>query len=135
MSGRARSVDPPELGEPRGWTNGLVVPADARLLFIAGQTAARGSERDLGGRGMAEQWDGALANVLTVLRHAGGAPADVVRMTVFVTDLDAYRAARRELAGVWNKHFGEHYPAMSLVEVSGLLDPGAVVEVEATAAV
>lgn len=133
MSDAFERIDPPELGEPKGWTNGLLAPPGARVLFIAGQTAARGDERDLAGRSMAEQWRSAIQNVLAVLHAAGGTAEQIARMTIFVTDLDAYRAARRDIGRVWQQHLGSHYPAMALVEVSGLLDPGAVLEIEATA--
>ena len=127
-------INPPALGEPRGWTNGLLAPAGARVLFVAGQTARDGDGRIVPG-GMARQWDQALANVLAVVGAAGGSAADVARMTVFVTDLDAYKAARREIGAVWKARMGRHYPAMSVVEVTGLVDDGAVVEIEATAVI
>ena len=84
---------------------------------------------------MARQWDQALANVLAVVDAVRGRPSDIARMTVFVTDLAAYKSARREIGEVWKGRMGGHYPAMSVVEVSGLVDDGAVVEIEATAVV
>lgn len=128
--GVLRPINPPALGEPRGWTNGML--ADRRILFVAGQTARDGEGRIIGG-GVAPQWDQALANALAVVDAAGGKPTDIARMTVFVTDLAAYRAARRDIGAVWKQRMGAHYPAMSVVEVSGLVDDGAVVEIEATA--
>ena len=67
------------------------------------------------------------------MHGAGGEAKDVVRMTVFVTDVAAYRGSLRALGGVWREHMGRHYPAMALVEVKGLVHPNAVVEIEATA--
>ena len=119
-------------GRPSGWTDGLVAPQGGRIMFVAGQTA-----RDASGKvpasGMAEQFRQALVNVLEVLRAAGGGAGDIGRMTVYVTDLAAYRAARPALAGAWQELMGKHYPAMVLLEVKGLVDENAVVEIEATA--
>jgi enamine deaminase RidA (YjgF/YER057c/UK114 family) len=121
-------------GQPSGWNDGLVAPAGGRMLFVAGQTA-----RDASGKvrqsGFAAQFRQVLVNVLEVLRAAGAGPNDVGRMTVYVTDMKAYRAARKELAGVWKELMGTHYPAMALVEVSGLMDEHALLEIETTAVV
>ncbi|HEX6588550.1 MAG TPA: RidA family protein [Longimicrobiales bacterium] len=130
--GALRAVNPAALGEPRGWTNGFA--GDGTTLFVAGQTARDADGRIVGG-GMARQWDQSLANILAVVSAAGGRPHDIARMTVFVTDLDAYRSARREIGEVWKARMGRHYPAMSVVEVKGLVDEGAVVEIEATAVI
>ena len=125
-----KPINPEALGEPRGWTNGMTGRGD--VLFVAGQTARDSSGRIVGG-GMREQWDQALGNVLAVVQAAGGQAHDIARMTVFVTDLAAYRASTREIGAVWKERMGRHYPAMSLVEVKGLVDEGALVEIEATA--
>jgi enamine deaminase RidA (YjgF/YER057c/UK114 family) len=121
-------------GQPSGWNDGMVAPAGGRVLFVAGQTA-----RDATGKvpksGFAAQFRQALVNVLEVLRAAGAGPADVGRMTIYVTDLGAYRAARGELAGVWKELMGRHYVATALVEVKGLVDENAQVEIETTAVV
>jgi enamine deaminase RidA (YjgF/YER057c/UK114 family) len=125
-------VNPEALGAPRGWNNGLLAPREGRLLFIAGQA---GWEEDAQGPapGFAPQFARALDKVLAVLREAGGAPDDLARLTIYVTDLAAYRASRRALGDAWRERLGKHYPAVALVEVSGLVDGGAVVEIEATA--
>lgn len=125
-------INPPSLGEPRGWTNGLV--GHGATLFVAGQVA-RDANGGIVADDMARQWDHALANVLAVVAAAGGRPADIARMTVFVTDLAAYKSARREIGAVWRERMGAHYPAMSVVEVKGLVDEGALVEIEATAVI
>ena len=83
--------------------------------------------------GFVAQFGLALDKVLAVLRAAGGEPPDLGRMTVYVTDLEVYRASRPALGELWRERLGRHYPAMALVEVSGLLDRGALVEMEATA--
>lgn len=131
---RFTAINPAELGEPKGWTHGWLAPANARLLFVAGQTAADADGR-VGDRDFAAQFESALMKSLLVVTAAGGAPEHVLRMTVYVTDLDAYRESRKAIGDAWRRHMGRHYPAMALVEVSRLLDVEAAVEIEVTAAV
>jgi enamine deaminase RidA (YjgF/YER057c/UK114 family) len=127
-----RILNPEALGEPRGWNNGLLGPPGGRLLLVAGQTD-RDSEGRIRGATFVEQFRGALANVLAVVREAGGAAEDIGRLTMYVTDLAAYRASRHTLGEAYRGLMGGHYPAMAVLEVSGLVDEGAVVEIEATA--
>ena len=97
---RHEIFNPPQLAEPRGWNHGLLAPAGGRILFVAGQTASvRGGGME--SEDFAGQFAVALDRVLAVVRAAGGEPAHVGRMTVFVTDLAAYRDALGELAAVW----------------------------------
>ena len=128
------TINPESLGAPKGWTNGLLAPAGGRVLFVAGQTA-----RDASGKvprlGFVEQWTRALENILVVVREAGGGPAEIGRMTVYVTDLAAYHANLKPLGIAYRKLMGLHFPAMALVEVKGLVDENAVVEIEATAVI
>jgi len=132
MGERFTIVNPVELGAPRGWSNGMLAQAGGRTLFIAGQTA-----RDVSGQVPAadfvSQFDRALGNVLAVLGAAGGEPQDIGRFTIYVTDLAQYRGSLKPLGEVYRKRMGRHYPAMALVEVRSLVDPNAVVEIEATA--
>lgn len=127
-------LNPASLGAPKGWTHGVLAPRDGRVLFVAGQagweTGAAGDPP-----GFAEQFGRALDKILVVVREAGGGPADVARLTVFVSDMPAYLESRRALRDVWRARFGTYYPAMALVEVKGLVDRGAMVEIEATAVV
>lgn len=127
-------INPESLGEPKGWTNGLLAPAGGRVLFVAGQTARDAAGRIVGDDVVA-QWERALDNVLAVVRAAGGGPEHIGRMTIFVTSRAEYLESRRALGEVWRRLMGSHYPAMTLVEVSALVDEGARVEVEATAVV
>jgi len=125
-------VNPKSLGEPKGWNNGLLAPPGGRILFVAGQA---GWETETAGDppGFVEQFGRALDKVMAVVREAGGGPEDVGRMTIYVTDLSSYRASRKALGEAWRARLGKHYPAVSMVEVMGLVDEGAVVEIEATA--
>lgn len=125
-------INPESLGEPKGWNNGLIAPANGRLLFVAGQTA-RSREGVIELPHFVDQFALALDHVLSVVREAGGAPHHIGRMTVFVTDIDVYLSSLRDLGGVYRDRMGRHYPAMALLEVSRLVDDGAMVEIEATA--
>jgi enamine deaminase RidA (YjgF/YER057c/UK114 family) len=125
-------INPEHLGRARGYSNGVIAPAGGRLLFVAGQIAWDGRQRIVG-EDFVEQFDRALANVLTVVIEAGGRPEQIARLTVYVTDKREYRARTREIGERWRALMGRHYPAMSLVEVKGLLEDGAKVEIEATA--
>lgn len=122
-------VNPPALGKPRGYSNGIV--AEGRFLFVAGQVGwdAEGRFPD----GFVAQFDRALGNVLEVVKAAGGAPETICRLTAYVTDKQAYLAATKAIGEVWRRHLGRHYPAMSLVQVAALLEDHALVELEATA--
>ncbi len=125
-------VMPDGLGPPRGFNHGMLAPAGGRVLFVAGQPALDASGR-ITASGLVEQWDRALERVLAVVRAAGGAPEHIGRMTLYVTDLQAYRASFERVGQVYRKHMGRHYPAMTLVEVKALVDADALVEIEATA--
>ena len=133
-AGRFTVVNPEELGAPRGWNNGMLAPAGGRTLFIAGQTARDGSGR-VPATDFVTQFDEALGNVLAVLENAGGAAVDIGRFTIYVTDVGRYRESLKPLGDAYRRRMGRHYPAMALVEVKGLVDPNAQVEIEATAVI
>lgn len=131
-------VNPDELGRPSGFNHGIVAPLGTRVLFVAGQAAPEAGDRGSGSAKAAAdrlvaQFEAALERALAVVREAGGGPSDVARLTVYVTDMEAYRSGRPRLGGVWRAAMGQHYPAMALVEVRSLVDPNAMVEIEATA--
>ena len=125
-------INPEVLGTPRGWNNGMLAPAGGRVLFVAGQTARDGSNAELPD-GFVEQFAAALANILAVVREAGGTPDDVGRFTIYVADIEAYRSSLKSLGTAYRNQMGGHYPAMALVAVKALVDPSAQVEIEATA--
>lgn len=118
--------------KPKGYSNGVV--ARGRMVFIAGQVGW-----DRAGRfrsaSLVEQTRQALLNVLAVLGEAGGAPEHVVRMTWYIVDREHYREAAQEIGLVYRELMGRHYPAMTCVEVKGLIEEAAVVEIEATAVI
>ncbi|MEO7986354.1 MAG: SDR family NAD(P)-dependent oxidoreductase [Gemmatimonadales bacterium] len=134
MSGRFAIINPVELGAPRGWSNGMLARAGGRMLFIAGQTA-RDDSGQVPAADFVSQFDRALGNVLSVLREGGGEPGDIGRLTIYVTNMTQYRASLKALGEVYRRRMGTHFPAMALVEVTSLVDPQAVVEIEATAVV
>ena len=120
---------------PSGYSNGVVVPAGARLVFVAGQIAWD-ADQSLVGRGdFAAQFRQALGNVIAVVEAAGGEPAHLASLTVFVKDKGAYLASLKAVGTIWRELVGRHYPAMALVEVAELLEKGALVEIQAVAAI
>lgn len=127
-------VNPSSLAPPRGYSNGLLFPAGGRVLFVAGQI---GWDREgrFASDDLAEQFDVALANVVAVVREAGGAPEHVGRLTIYVTDKHEYNAKVREIGAAYRAHMGKHFPAMALVQVAALLEDRAKVEIEATAVI
>ena len=125
-------VNPPELGRPRGFSHGVVAPAGARVLYVAGQTAADDAGH-VAEREFVAQFNTALGKVVQVVRTAGGDAAHIVRMTIYVTDMDVYRDSRPLLGPVWRRWMGSHFPAMALVQVGALVDQGASVEIQADA--
>jgi len=127
-----KTINPKSLGRPRGYSNGQLTREGARLLFIAGQIGWDEEQR-LVGDDFVEQFDRALRNVLEVVREAGGAPTGVARLVVYVTDKREYRERTAEIGERWRAQMGRHYPAMALVEVKGLLEDGAKVEIEGVA--
>jgi enamine deaminase RidA (YjgF/YER057c/UK114 family) len=129
---RLTLVNPASRGRPRGFSHGVLAPPGWRALAVAGQTAAD-ADGHIATPEFVGQFAAALDKVIEVVRTAGGAPHHITRMTVYVTDLDAYRATQPTLGDVWRRHMGSHYPAMALVGVSGLVDRLASVEIEADA--
>jgi enamine deaminase RidA (YjgF/YER057c/UK114 family) len=119
-----------ELAAPRGYSHGIL--ATGRLLFVAGQVGWNARAEIVSDR-FVDQFDQALANVLSVVAEAGGSAQSVARLTIYVTDKAEYLAAQREIGGRYRARMGKHYPAMTLVEVKALLEDGAKVEIEATA--
>ncbi len=132
-----RIINPEELGAPKGFSHGVLALEGGRILFVAGQNASR-EEKGVQGEirsDFVRQFAMALGRVLDVVREAGGGPEDIGRMTIYVTDMTAYHSGRARLGAAYRELMGRHFPAMSLVEVTELMDEGAIVEIEATAVI
>jgi len=118
-------LNPPSLPRPSGYTH-VVVTAAGRGIYLAGQTGRLDGGQI--GNTVAEQFDGAAENVGKALAAAGARPDHLVSMQIFTTDLADYRASLAPIGAAYRKHFGQHYPAVSLFEVSALFDADARVE-------
>ena len=126
-------LHPPGWAPAIGYANG-VAAAPGRIVFIAGQVGWDAEQRFRSGD-IVPQFEQALSNLLEVLAQAGGRPEHVCRITAFCCDRTAYLAARPELGKIWRRLMGKHFPAMSMIFVSDLLDHPGKIELEATAVV
>lgn len=126
------AIQPADWARPRGYANGMITAGKGeRILFVAGMVGWK-SEGVFETDDLAEQFGVALDHVLAVVRAAGAGPASIARMTVYVTDLPAYRASLARIGELWRDKLGKHFPVMALVGVAGLVEPRAKVEIEAT---
>lgn len=130
MSDQLQFIQPAHFARPRGYANGVLTTG--RTLHVAGQIGWEADQRFVSDD-FVHQFAKALDNVIDVVAAAGGKPSDIAAMTVYVTDLDAYRRSATELGRVWRERLGKHYPAMALVGVAGLVHPQAMVEIQAVA--
>lgn len=121
-------INPESLGAPRGYSNGVLTNG-GRLLFIAGQVAWN-REQQIVGDDMAAQFDRALENLIAVVTEAGGRPEQIARLIIYVTDKDEYKLRMKEIGERYRERMGKHFPAMVLVEVAGLLEDRAKIEIE-----
>ena len=128
----ARVLQPEGWARPRGYANG--VSATGRQIFVAGQIGWNSEQRLVPG-GLVAQARQALVNIVAILAVDGARPEHLVRLTWYVTDRAAYLAEGAALGAAYREVIGRHFPAMSAVEVRALIEPGAVVEIEATAVV
>jgi len=124
------TLQPPGWARPKGFANGIA--ARGELVFIAGQVGwtGQGEWRE---RGFAGQFRQALQNILDVLKEANGRPEHIVRLTWYVLDKKEYLASLREVGAAYRELMGRHYPTMAVVQVSGLMEDEARLEIEATA--
>ena len=125
------TVQPEGWAPAKGYANGVVCEG-GRTVYVAGQIGWDAQQR-FASDDFVAQFDQALANVVAVVEAAGGRATDIVKMTVYVTDLDAYRDGLRGVGGAWRARLGKHFPAMALVGVAGLVERAAKVEIEAVA--
>ncbi|HEV2130477.1 MAG TPA: RidA family protein [Longimicrobiaceae bacterium] len=126
-------LHPDGWASPRGYSNGIT--ARGRLVFVAGQVGWNPATGEFESDDFAAQVRQALQNVVAVLRAGGADPGQVVRLTWYVTDRQAYLDAQREIGAAYREVFGRHFPPMTLVVVAALLEERATVEIEATAVV
>lgn len=123
---------PPGWKAPVGYANGIAT--SGRLVFIAGQVGWDAEQR-FHSEDISIQFQRALENALAVLAEAGGTAEHICRITAYCCDKPAYLAARTELGRIWKRLMGSHYPAMSMIFVSDLLDSPGKIELEATAVI
>ena len=125
-------INPESLGAPHGYSNGVLTESGGRLLFIAGQVAWD-QQQQIVSADLVEQFDRALANVIAVAAEAGGQPEQVARLIIYVTDRKEYKKRLKEIGERYRARMGKHFPAMVLVEVAGLLEDRAQIEIEGIA--
>jgi enamine deaminase RidA (YjgF/YER057c/UK114 family) len=129
---RVNLINPDGLAPPTGFAHAAVAGG---FVFLGGQISSDASGRVLHAGDLAAQFARAIDNVAIALAAAGCVPQDVVKLTYFVTDVAAYRAALKPIGAAYRAVFGRHYPATSLFEVKGLFEPDAMIEIEAIARV
>ena len=127
-------VNPPGLAAPSGFSHAVVtvVTEGSRVVFLAGQTGLDGAGAIVGG-GLVAQFEQALGNLLAALAAAGGGPDDLASLTVYIVDMDDYRARARQIGAVWRRLVGRDYPAMAGIGIARLWDAEALVELQGAA--
>ena len=127
-----KSLLPPGWPRPKGYSNGMA--ARGRIIVTAGVVGWDAQEQFVSNT-LAGQFGQALKNILAILECDGAGPANIARLTCYVTSIDEYLASLKDIGEAWKLIIGPHYPAMALVEVVRLVEPAAKVEIEATAVV
>ena len=132
MNSAMQILQPPGWARAKGFSNGIA--ASGKLVFIAGQVGWTG-EGEWKARDFAGQFRQALANILEVLAQANGKPEHIVRLTWYVLDKREYLGSLKAVGQAYRELMGRHYPTMAVVQVSGLVEDEARLEIEATAVV
>ena len=127
-----KTLLPPGWGRPKGYANGI--SARGRMIFTAG-VVGWDEKESFAASDLVGQFRQVLANTLAILAEDGAGPEHIVRMTWYVTDRSDYIACMREMGAVYREMMGKHYPAMAVVEVAGLIEAAARIEIETTAIV
>jgi enamine deaminase RidA (YjgF/YER057c/UK114 family) len=125
-------LQPPGWAKPKGFSNGI--SATGKLVFVAGQIGWNG-QGQWEARDFSSQFRQTIKNTLAVLAEAGGKPEHIVRMTWYILDKQEYLGAIKEVGAAWRELIGRHYPAMAVVQVSGLIEEQAKLEIETTAVI
>ncbi|NOX72483.1 MAG: RidA family protein [Alphaproteobacteria bacterium] len=128
------TLHPDGWAAPIGYANGIKVPNSGHTIYIAGQVGWS-ADQVFASEDLVPQFEQALKNVLAVLAAGGGKPEHICRMTAYCCDKPQYLAVRKQLGGIWREHMGKHFPAMSMIFVSDLLDHPGLIELEATAVI
>lgn len=120
-------INPAALAAPSGFSH--AVRGTGTVIYLAGQTGVDADGRIVGG-GLVAQFERALSNLVTALREAGGEPAQLAKVTIYIVDMPAYKAASREIGAVWRRIAGRDYPAIAGIGIARLWDDEALVEIE-----
>lgn len=128
---RKETINPASMAKPSGYAHGMKV---GQTVYLGGQTALDADMQIVPG-GIVAQFRQALTNVLTTLTEAGGQPADLVEVTIYLTDVDDYLANGREIGQIWREMAGRQYPAMAGIGVSRLWQPEALIEIKGVAVI
>lgn len=131
MAGGPVAVHPAHWPQPRGYANGMM---GRGTFFVTGGLVGWNAAGEFP-EGLVAQVRQTLENIVTVLEAGGARPEHLMRMTWYVTDIATYRASLRDLGQVYREVLGRHFPAMALVQVVSLVEPAALVEIEATAVI
>lgn len=131
MSNQNRAILPEGWPVPRGYANGMV--AEGRVLVTGGLVGW--DEAGIFAEGFLDQLRQTLINIKAVVEAGGGQIEDIVRLTWYVTDIETYRASLKEMGPVYREVLGRHFPAMAVVQVVALVEPQALIEIEATAVI
>jgi enamine deaminase RidA (YjgF/YER057c/UK114 family) len=125
-------LQPPGWPRPKGYSNGIV--AQGKMVFVAGQVGWNEKE-EFESDALEDQVRQALENIMAVLRETGAGPEHIVRMTWYVTHKQEYLDKQKEIGAAYRDVVGRNFPVMALVQVAGLVEAGAKVEIEATAVI
>ena len=125
-------INPTTLPQPRGYNHAVRAWPCGRMLFLSGQIGWTSNEAFVS-KEILGQFSQALANLQIAVKAGGGRMDDIVQMRIYVTDMSAYKRSLKDLGKVWREFFGGYYPAITLLEVKGLFDEKAKVEIEAMA--
>lgn len=130
---RLEIINPKSWKKPVGYSNAILVHRPGKTLYLGGQVAFDEKFNVVGQGDVVKQFEQVMKNIGTVLEAAGGTTKDIVKMTIFVKDKDDYIAHAKEIGVSYRWHFGDHYPAMTLVEISRFYEPEVLIEIESIA--
>ena len=127
-------LNPDSLAPPRGYANAILTQG-GRVLFLAGQTGIDATGKIGNPFDLIDQFRQTLENMRTIVQAGGGVMTDIVKLTIYVTDKRAYHAQRNRIGEVYRDYFGKYFPAMTFIEVKGLYDQNAMIEIEGIAVI